>query len=92
MPGDSVNPAARLEGINKQFGTYAMISEFLRNEHGEPFDFREMRRVAAVGRKQAVTVYESCDRNPGPSDKSIYYDAKKFFREITGGMCYLLHD
>ena len=27
MLGDAVNLAARLEGINKQFGTYTMLSE-----------------------------------------------------------------
>ncbi len=58
MLGDSVNLAARLEGINKQFGTYTMISEFTRNEIGEAFAFREIGRVAVVGRKQAVTVFE----------------------------------
>jgi adenylate cyclase len=58
MLGDAVNLAARLEGINKQFGTYTMISEFTRKEIGDDFAFREIGRVAVVGRKQAVTVFE----------------------------------
>lgn len=58
MLGDAVNLAARLEGVNKQFGTYTMISEFTRKEIGDDFAFREIGRVAVVGRKQAVLVFE----------------------------------
>ena len=91
MLGDSVNLAARLEGINKQFGIYTMISEFTRNELGETSAFLEIGRVAVVGRKQAITVFEPLRPESRDARRSIY-DAKKFFREITGGMCYLLHD
>lgn len=56
--GDSVNLAARLEGINKQFGTYTMISQATRELTGSAFAVRELARVAVVGRKEAVTVYE----------------------------------
>lgn len=58
MIGDAVNLAARLEGTNKQFGTYTMVSEFTRNLFGEIFAVRELGRVAVVGRKEPVTVYE----------------------------------
>ncbi|OJF77280.1 MAG: hypothetical protein BKP49_02085 [Treponema sp. CETP13] len=61
MLGDSVNLAARLEGLNKQFGTYTMCSDALRKaaiDCGANFAFRELARVAVVGKKQAVTVFE----------------------------------
>ena len=58
MLGDAVNLAARLEGANKQFGTYTMISESTRREMGEGFAVRELARVAVVGRAEPVTVYE----------------------------------
>jgi adenylate cyclase len=58
MLGDSVNLAARLEGVNKQFGTYTMISAATRELMGEDFAARELARVAVVGKKEPVTVYE----------------------------------
>ncbi len=58
MLGDSVNLAARLEGVNKTFGTYTMVSRFTRDSAGDLFTFRELGRVAVVGRKKPVTIYE----------------------------------
>ncbi len=58
MLGDAVNLAARLEGVNKQFGTYTMISQSTRDLLQEGFAVRELARVAVVGRKEPVTVYE----------------------------------
>lgn len=61
MLGDSVNLAARLEGLNKQFGTYCMCTEASKNEaqeFGTELCFRELARAAVVGKKEAVTVYE----------------------------------
>ncbi|MFW6182125.1 MAG: adenylate/guanylate cyclase domain-containing protein, partial [Spirochaetota bacterium] len=58
MLGDAVNLAARLEGINKQFGTYTMISRDTLSQAGDGFPARELSRVAVVGRAKPVTVYE----------------------------------
>jgi adenylate cyclase len=58
MLGDAVNLAARLEGVNKQFGTYTMISSDTRAQMGEEFAARELARVAVVGKKKPVTVFE----------------------------------
>jgi adenylate cyclase len=58
MLGDAVNLASRLEGINKQFGTYTMISASTLKLAGDAYPARELSRVAVVGRKEAVTVYE----------------------------------
>ncbi|MBN1699396.1 MAG: adenylate/guanylate cyclase domain-containing protein [Spirochaetales bacterium] len=58
MMGDGVNLAARLEGINKQFHTYTMISQWTKEKIGDAFPVRELSRVAVVGKKEAVTVYE----------------------------------
>jgi len=58
MLGDAVNLAARLEGINKQFKTYTMISQSTLDQAGSAFPVRELSRVAVVGRKEPVTVYE----------------------------------
>ncbi len=60
--GDAANLASRLEGINKQFGTFTLISEAtqaelaMAGEHG--IAVRELGRVAVVGRRAPVLVYE----------------------------------
>jgi adenylate cyclase len=58
MLGDAVNLAARLEGVNKQFRTYTMISAATLRKLEGAFPARELARVAVVGRKEPVTVYE----------------------------------
>jgi adenylate cyclase len=58
MIGDAVNLASRLEGINKQFGTYTMISQSTMEQTKGAFPVRELSRVAVVGRKEPVVVYE----------------------------------
>lgn len=66
MLGDSVNLAARLEGLNKQFGTYSMCSAASKEEalaFGTELCFRELARVAVVGKKEAVTVFEPMNAN-----------------------------
>ena len=56
--GDAANLASRLEGINKQFDSFTMISETTREALGDAFPVREISRVAVVGRKTAVRVFE----------------------------------
>ena len=61
MTGDAVNLASRLEGLNKQFGTYCMCSEFTKEDatkNGCKLYFRELARAVVVGKTEAVTVYE----------------------------------
>jgi adenylate cyclase len=58
MIGDAVNLAARLEGINKQFGTYTLISQSTMEQTDGAFPVRELSKVAVVGRKEPVVVYE----------------------------------
>lgn len=56
--GDAGNLAARLEGINKQFGTSVLISSNTRNQLDDRIAVREIARVQVVGRKEPVCVYE----------------------------------
>jgi adenylate cyclase len=58
MIGDAVNLASRLEGINKQFGTYTLISQAVKEQMADAFLVREISRVAVVGRHEPVVVYE----------------------------------
>lgn len=56
--GDAGNLASRLEGINKQFGTYVMISEYTLAQLHDEFAVRELSRVRVVGRAEPLRVYE----------------------------------
>ncbi|MHB8908566.1 MAG: CHASE2 domain-containing protein [Syntrophales bacterium] len=58
MLGDAVNLASRLEGINKQFGTYTIISQATLDLLAGEVPVRELSRVAVVGRREPVTIYE----------------------------------
>jgi adenylate cyclase len=57
--GDAVNLAARLEGLNKEYGTQILISEFTRRAlRDDQFIFRELDFIRVKGKLQPVTIYE----------------------------------
>ena len=56
--GDAANLASRLEGANKAFGTYLMVSEATRAQAGSQFVGRELATLRVVGRKTPVKVFE----------------------------------
>ncbi len=56
--GDAVNLGARLEGINKQYGTHIMISEFTYEDVKDDFVCREVDRVRVKGKLEPVKIYE----------------------------------
>ena len=58
MLGDAANLASRLEGANKAFGTYLMVSETTWSQLGGAVPGRELARIRVVGRKNPVLVYE----------------------------------
>ena len=60
--GDAVNLAARLEGANKQYRTYTMISEHTYRHVQDVVEVRELDRIRVVGKREAVTVYELLER------------------------------
>jgi adenylate cyclase len=62
MMGDSVNLAARLEGVNKQYKTETMISEFTYKLVQGDIETRELDRIRVVGKKEPVKIYEVLGR------------------------------
>ncbi len=56
--GDGVNVAARLEGMNKTFGTTICISDSVFDAVASEVVARPLRRVQVKGRKQEFMVYE----------------------------------
>ena len=59
--GDIVNLASRLEGANKGYGTYFMISEATLGALGGTVDVRELDLVAVKGKARPVKVFEVLD-------------------------------
>lgn len=57
--GDNVNLASRLEGLNKEYGTNIIISQFtyISIRH-EPFILRTLDYVQVKGKKEPVLIYE----------------------------------
>lgn len=62
MMGDAVNLAARLEGANKFYGTFSMISEFTYDKVADVVDCRELDLVRVVGKNEPIRIYELLDR------------------------------
>jgi hypothetical protein len=56
--GDGVNVAARLEGINKQFGTTICISDSIYDQAKAELLARPLKRVQVKGRKTEFMIYQ----------------------------------
>jgi adenylate cyclase len=56
--GTSVNLAARLEGLNKVYGTTMLVSEAVRNRVEDRFRFKPVASVTAKGMTTETRVYE----------------------------------
>ena len=79
MLGDAVNLASRLEGVNKQFKTFTMISAMVKERMGDAFPLREVSRIAVVGRKEPVTVYE-------PMMPQVYDSKRDVLKTFNNGL------
>ena len=60
--GNAVNLAARLEGVNKQYGTWVLTSEYTQTAAGDGFLFRKLDRVRVVGINTPVRLFEVVDQ------------------------------
>ena len=67
MIGDSVNLAARLEGVNKVFGTQILISGSTYAAAKDAIDVRKIGAVRVVGKSVPVEIYEPTARKNSTS-------------------------
>ena len=56
--GNSVNLAARLEGLNKEYGTAILVSEAIRNRIADRFRFNNLGSTMVKGMTAETRVYE----------------------------------
>jgi adenylate cyclase len=83
--GDAVNLAARLEGVNKEFGTSILVSDATRERSGARFRVRDLGHVRVVGKREPVGIYEllAAAGEPLPFDEAAlaeYEAALALFR------------
>ena len=64
--GDHMNLASRLEGANKEYGTYIMISEFTYSQVRERVIVRDLDLIVVKGKSKPVKVYELLGRANEP--------------------------
>jgi adenylate cyclase len=81
--GDNANLAARLEGANKVFGTYLMVSESTWFLAKHAFIGREIATLRVVGRSTPVTVYEivALAGEPRAERLDVYEEALRRYKQ-----------
>lgn len=79
--GDVVNTGSRLEGVNKQYGTNILISEFTYERIKHEFYCRKLDMIKVKGRDTPLIIYELVSEIGGLSSKQ-----KKAFEHFNSGM------
>lgn len=82
MMGDVVNTAARLEGVNKIYGTYSLISESTKTLAGNAIITREIDTIYMVGKNEPVTVYQILG-HPGSVDDVLLKSVATYEKGLT---------
>lgn len=85
MMGNTVNLAARLEGVNKQFNTWTLISQATydairgESDYQKEFTLRKLSKVIVVGLKEPVRIYELIDTYEGGDQHKDLVEKLKVF-------------
>ncbi|HCM27501.1 MAG TPA: adenylate/guanylate cyclase domain-containing protein [Treponema sp.] len=69
--GNAVNLAARLEGVNKQYGSWILASDATKIEAGDDFQSRRFDRVRVVGINTPVQLWEIVDLKADLKDEQL---------------------
>jgi len=84
--GNAVNLAARLEGVNKQYGTWILASEDTVRETGDALFYRKLDRVRVVGINEPVRLYELLDMADQADEQQkklvqVFHEALDYFEK-----------
>jgi adenylate cyclase len=79
--GDTVNLGSRLEGLNKQYGTEIIISEFTYACVMDEFECREIDLVAVKGKSEPIRIYELMGEK-----KDFGKDSLAFLKDYLEGL------
>jgi hypothetical protein len=84
--GDAVNIAARLEGLNKFFGTWILASEYTVRDAGDGFLFRRLGLVRLTGIHTPVETYELLNMAADASEEQretvrLFHEALALFEK-----------
>jgi adenylate cyclase len=85
MMGNTVNLAARLEGVNKQFNTWTLISQSTYDaikgdaDYQKQFTVRKLSKVMVVGINEPVRIYELIDTYEGGDQNQDLVEKLKVF-------------
>ncbi len=71
MMGDTVNLASRLEGANKAYGSFTMISQTTYEYVKDDFLTRKLDLLQVVGKSEPIAVYELIDRRGHADQRTI---------------------
>jgi adenylate cyclase len=80
--GDTVNLAARLEGVNKQYGTKTLISGAVYEKVKDLYLCREVDWLTVKGKMKTVTAYELLQTHEHAAQRLV--DMKRMFEEGLG--------
>jgi adenylate cyclase len=69
--GDTVNLSARLEGVNKAYGTTNIMSEFTWDFVKDDYYFRELDYIRVKGKNKPIRVFTLIDRINAMSDEAL---------------------
>ena len=85
VTGDTVNLAARLEGLTKFYRSKILISQSTHDfiQHESNIEFRELDLVQVKGKDEPVTIFEVCNSDLEPIREQKLGSREKFAEALT---------
>jgi adenylate cyclase len=82
---DAVNVASRVEGLTKYFGARVMVTDEVRTALADPqaYAMRYLGRVAVMGKRQGVGIYEVIDGDPPDRSAAKRATGETFAQAVT---------